>query len=50
MPIGVYAQIGCCFHYGGVAGCSSPPEEKRKLLILFKIKALWPFYFALGDI
>ena len=27
-----------------------PPEEKRKLLILFKIKASWPFYFALGDI
>lgn len=23
MPIGVYAQRGCCFHYGGVAGCSS---------------------------
>lgn len=23
MPIGVYAQRGCCSHHGGVVGCSS---------------------------
>ena len=30
MPIGVYAQRGCCSHHGGEAGCSS---DGRKICV-----------------
>ena len=35
MPIGVYAQRECCFHHGGVVGCSSPSRAEKSAHFLF---------------
>ena len=34
MPIGVYAQRGCCSSHGGEAGCASPCDRQFKIDIL----------------